>query len=141
MIINQCSEEIHSIHCNGQHYSSDKYCSETAILETQMKERISRSDAMNKVFQSHPEYEDLYAHKYTPPLTDNNGSQRTNHPSSSEAPPNRNASNSFQPPPNSSQAASTSAAKDKNEPSPEKLPKCNTHTTRKDKNNNSNASK
>ena len=64
----QCGGEMKCLHCASQtHKSTDKNCPkyvcETEIINLQMKNRIPRQEAMNKVFEATPQYETYY--RYT----------------------------------------------------------------------------
>ena len=65
-----CNNSIKCCHCAGSHNSNSKECQkytfEMNVLETQMRERIPRGDAVEIVLSQHPEYERFYSNAGRP---------------------------------------------------------------------------
>ena len=65
-----CNNSIKCYHCAGSHNSNSKECQkytcEMNVLETQMRERIPRGDAVEIVLSQHPEYERFYSNTGRP---------------------------------------------------------------------------
>ena len=64
-IKSSCNNDVCCYHCKEQHpsysRSCKKYTCESAILDLQMKGKIPRLEAMDKILAKYPEYERLYA--------------------------------------------------------------------------------
>lgn len=61
----RCPNALRCFHCGDQHMANDRNCSkykiETEILNTQIKEKTSRYEAMQKILMTRPDGERLYA--------------------------------------------------------------------------------
>jgi len=75
----QCENDVSCFHCKHAHFSTDRTCPkykcEESIIALQMREKITRLEALDRTLETNPEYENLY----TPSL-----------PNESSAPENTN---------------------------------------------------
>ena len=71
-----CENDLCCLHCKNQHYANDRECEkykiECEILSTQMKEKTSRMDAMQKVNSLRPDGGRLYSTVTRTPIDSNN---------------------------------------------------------------------